>query len=63
MMNPATTYIFTWALLILRSKLSIPDKLIFAIKEINVSDVNAKIYQYKPLIKVKDSISPVPASY
>ncbi len=36
-----------------------PDKQIFKLKDINVSDVNTKIYQYKPLIKVKDSVSPV----
>ena len=36
-----------------------PDKLIFKIKDINIADINAKIYQYKPLIKNKDSTSPV----
>ena len=36
-----------------------PDKLIFKIRDINISDVNTKIYQYKPLIKIKDSLSPV----
>jgi len=36
-----------------------PDKLIFSIRDINVADVNTKIYQYKPLIKNKDSLSPV----
>ncbi len=36
-----------------------PDKLIFKIKEINLSDVNTKVYQYKPLIENKDSTSPV----
>ena len=36
-----------------------PDKLIFKIRDINVADVNTKIYQYKPLIKNKDSLSPV----
>lgn len=36
-----------------------PDKLIFKIKDINIADINAKIYQYKPLIENKDSISPV----
>ncbi|MBV9963470.1 MAG: translocation/assembly module TamB domain-containing protein [Parafilimonas sp.] len=36
-----------------------PDKQVFSIKDINVSDINAKIYQYKPLIKIKDSVSPV----
>ncbi len=37
-----------------------PDKFIFKIKDINIADINAKIYQYKPLIENKDSISPVP---
>lgn len=37
-----------------------PDKFIFKINEVNLSDVNTKIYQYKPLIEVKDSTSPVP---
>ncbi len=36
-----------------------PDKLIFKIKNIDVADINAKIYQYKPLIKNKDSLSSV----
>ena len=36
-----------------------PDKLIFKINDINLADVNTKIYQYKPLIKVKDSTSAV----
>jgi len=36
-----------------------PDKLIFKINDINLSDVNTKVYQYKPLIKVKDSTSSV----
>lgn len=36
-----------------------PDKLIFKINDINLSDVNTKVYQYKPLIKVKDSTSAV----
>ncbi len=36
-----------------------PDKFIFKIKDINISDINAKVYQYKPLIKNKDSTSPV----
>jgi hypothetical protein len=41
-----------------------PDKLIFKINDINLSNVNTKVYQYKPLIKIKDSTSPVapPAS-
>ena len=36
-----------------------PDKLVYKIGDINVADINAKIYQYKPLIAVKDSVSPV----
>ncbi|MEP6684405.1 MAG: AsmA family protein, partial [Parafilimonas sp.] len=36
-----------------------PDKLIYKIGDINIADVNTKIYQYKPLIKNKDSLSPV----
>ncbi|MEP6467508.1 MAG: hypothetical protein ABJB05_14460, partial [Parafilimonas sp.] len=37
-----------------------PDKLIYKIGDINIANVNAKIYQYKPLIKNKDSLSSVP---
>lgn len=37
-----------------------PDKLIYKIKDINIADINAKVYQYKPLIENKDSTSPVP---
>lgn len=37
-----------------------PDKLVFKIKDINIAGINAKIYQYKPLIENKDSISPSP---
>ncbi|MFT4153766.1 translocation/assembly module TamB domain-containing protein [Parafilimonas sp.] len=36
-----------------------PDKLVYKIKDISIADINAKVYQYKPLIENKDSISPV----
>ena len=36
-----------------------PDKQIYKIRDVNLSDVNTKIYQYKPLIENKDSTSSV----